>query len=252
MRNEKMNDNTEENFKNLSNKQVLYKDAIIEQDWIQLIDKHKLRYEIWTILKIQKELNVTEISHLVKQSKSTVSRVLIQMEKDSLIKSRRGEKKKDEGEKIPPKFYRVNEEYREKSSPKLYELEQPTDPIELRKFYLSQIKNFRNAIYNCHKLLDLLTPLLTVFEDQWEDIDRANQLYKMFLSDKNEPWFNIFYFDHEHFKEFFNIRLEYLLKLEKLAREQELNTKNTFVYFDASIPLKAIFELKKEKFSKRK
>jgi len=91
-----MRDNTKENFRNLSNNKILYKDAIIEQDWIQLINKHKLRYEIWTILQLHNELNVTEISHLVKQSKSTVSRVLIQMEKDCLIISRRAKKKKSE------------------------------------------------------------------------------------------------------------------------------------------------------------
>lgn len=246
-----MNDHTEENIRNLSSKQLLYKDAILEQDWIELIDKHKLRYEIWMILKLHNELNVTEISHLVKQSKSTVSRVLIQMEKDGLIKSRRAEKRKDEGEKIPPKFYRINEEYREKLSPKIDELELTKDPDELRKFYRLKIRNYRNAIYNYHKLIDLLTPLLNIFEDQLEDIDRANQIHEMYLSGKNEPWFNILYFDHEHFKNFLDIRLEYLLKLEKLAREQELNTKNAFVYFDASIPLKAIFEFKKEIYLKR-
>jgi len=73
----------------------------------------------------------------------------------------------------------------------------------------------------------------------------------MYLSGKNEPWFNILYFDHEHFKKFLDIRLEYLLKLEKLAREQELNPEKAFIYFDASLPLKAIFELKKEMSLKR-
>ncbi|MFX0024391.1 MAG: hypothetical protein ACFE9S_18880 [Candidatus Hermodarchaeota archaeon] len=35
----------------------------------------------------------------------------------------------------------------------------------------SEIKNYRNAIYNIHKLLDLLNPLFNVFEDQLDDID---------------------------------------------------------------------------------
>ena len=78
-------DNNEDSNKNLNNittKQELYKDIILEEDWLLLIDKHELRYEIWAILKLYNELNVTEISHLVKQSKSTVSRVLLGMEKD--------------------------------------------------------------------------------------------------------------------------------------------------------------------------
>jgi len=249
--NKNINSRDVKNSKNLHSKRSIYRDVIVEKDWIQLIDKHKLRYEIWTILKLHNELNVTEISHLVKQSKSTVSRVLIRMKEDGLIRSRRAKKKKDEGEKIPPKFYRINEEYREEFVLNIDELEHTKDPAELRKFYKLRIKNFRNAIYNYHKLLDLLTPLLNIFEDQLEDIDRANQIYEMYLSGKNEPWFNILYFNPEYFNKFLDIRLEYLLKLEKLAREQELNTENAFVYFDASIPLKSIFELKKEMFLKR-
>ncbi|MFX0044005.1 MAG: winged helix-turn-helix domain-containing protein [Candidatus Hodarchaeota archaeon] len=247
-----MKDYTKENFRNLSNNKILYKDAIIEQDWIQLIDKHKLRYEIWTILKLHSELNVTEITHLVKQSKSTVSRVLIQMEQDGLVKSRRGKTKKDEGEKIPPKFYKINEDYTKRTEQKFDDLEYSTDPSELRKFYMLKIKNIKNAIYNYHKLLDFLTPLLNIFENQLENIDRANQIYELYFSGKNEPFFNILYFDKEHFKEFLDIRLEYLLKLEKLAREQKLNTDNVFVYMDASISLQAIFELKKEMYLKSK
>ena len=246
------NNFVKKDLKNISTKQMMYKDAILEEEWVQLIDKHELRYEIWAILKLYLELNVTEITHLVKQSKSTVSRVLIGMEKDGLIISRRGIKKEGEGEKIPPKFYRINEEYKVKIESEIKELKIPTDPQELRKFYTSEIKNYRNAIYNIHKLLDLLNPLLNVFEDQLEDINKAKNIYKTYLSGKNEPWFNLMYFDNESFDKFLDIRLEYLLKLEKLAREQELNTNNAFVYLDASLPLKAIFELKKNKFFKMK
>ncbi|MFW9829976.1 MAG: winged helix-turn-helix domain-containing protein [Candidatus Thorarchaeota archaeon] len=248
--NEKMNKTSDKEASNLSTQKNLYKDFILEEDWINLIDKHKLRYEIWTILKLDNELNVTEISHLVKQSKSTVSRVLIQMETDGLVKSRREKKKKGEGEKIPPKFYRINEEYRTPKASEIAEFEQIDDPIELRKFYSLKIKNLRNAIYNHHKLLDLLTPILSIFEDQLDNIDRAKKINDLYLSGENEPWFNIIYFDRSRYNEFLDIRLEYLLKLEKLAREQEINTENVFAYIDASISLNAIFELKKDMYLK--
>ncbi|MFX1269955.1 MAG: winged helix-turn-helix domain-containing protein [Promethearchaeota archaeon] len=240
------------NLKNITTRQEMYKDIILEEDWLDLIDKHELRYEIWAILKLYNELNVTEISHLVKQSRSTVSRVLIGMEKDGLIISRRGEKKEGEGEKIPPKYYRINEEFKEKFEGDISELEIPTDPHKLREFFISEINNYRNAIYNIHKLLEFMDPLLNIFEDQLEDISKAKSIYNTYLSGKNEPWFNLLYFDHECYEKFLDIRLEYLLKLEKLAREQELNPKNAFVYLDASLPLKAIFELKKNRLLKSK
>ncbi len=246
------NEDNNINLKNITTKQEMYKDVILEEDWLDLIDKHELRYEIWAILKLYNELNVTEISHLVKQSRSTVSRVLIGMEKDGLIISRRGEKKEGEGEKIPPKYYRINEELREKFERDISELEIPTDPQKLREFFISEINNYRNAIYNIHKLLDFMDPLLNIFEDQLDDINKAKSIYNTYLSGRNEPWFNLLYFDHERYEKFLDIRLEYLLKLEKLAREQEVNPKNAFVYLDASLPLKAIIELKKNRLLKSK
>ena len=138
----------------------------------------------------------------------------------------------------------MNLEIEQIGIPKSYE--------ELRKFYESQIRNYRNYIYNQQKLLDLLNPLLNIFEGQLEDINNAKHIYNTYLSGKNEPWFNVMYFDEEHFEQFLDLRLEYMLKLEKLAREQELNTNNAYVYLDASLPLKAIFELKKDMSLKSK
>jgi DNA-binding transcriptional ArsR family regulator len=241
----KNNKSDDENLKNISANQEMYGDIILEEEWLSLIDKHELRYEIWAILKLYHELNVTQISHLVKKSVSTVSRVLISMKKDGLVLSRRGEKKEGEGEKIPPKYYRINEKYHKTTESKAKELEPPTDPQRLREFYISEIRNYRNSIYNIHKLLDLLNPLLNAFENQLDDIGKAKRIHDLYLSGTNEPWFNIMYFDDEKYEKFLDIRLEYLLRLEKLAREQELNTNNAFVYLDASLPLKSIFELKK-------
>lgn len=240
------------NTRNMSVKQEMYKDIIREEDWLNLINKHQLRYEIWAILNLYNELNVTEISHLVKQSRSTVSRVLIGMEEDDLLTSRRGITKEGEGEKIAPKFYRINQEFSEVFEPETSELEMPTESQELREYFLKEIKNYRNAIYNIHKILDFMNPLLNVFEDQLEDIEKAKNFFTKYLSGKNEPWFNIMYFDQEQFEQFLDLRLEYLLKLEKLARKQEINPQNAFAYIDASLPLKAIIELKKDKFFKSK
>ena len=244
------NKNVDSDLKNISSKQEMYNDVILEEEWLSLIDKHELRYEIWALLKLYYELNVTQISHLVKKSMSTVSRVLISMKKDGLLLSRREIRKEGEGEKIPPKYYRLNEKYREKPDVKAKEFELPKDPQKLREFYISEIKNYRNAIYNVHKLLDLLNPLLNVFEIQLDDIGKAKRIYDSYLSGTNEPWFNIMYFDDERYEKFLDIRIEYLLKLEKLAREQELNANNAFVYLDASLPLKSIFELKKKEYKK--
>ena len=69
----------------LSIKQKFSGDLYLGKDWESLISKHKLRYDIWMFLNLYHELNVSQISKWVKQSKSTVSRVLISMESDGLL-----------------------------------------------------------------------------------------------------------------------------------------------------------------------
>ena len=76
------------------------------ENWFALLGKHKIRFEIETILQIFIELNLTEISHMVEQSKSTVDRHLKSMEEDGLLVSRKGDAN-DPG-RIPPKLYQFN------------------------------------------------------------------------------------------------------------------------------------------------
>ncbi|MFX0048634.1 MAG: winged helix-turn-helix domain-containing protein [Candidatus Hermodarchaeota archaeon] len=214
-----------------------------QKSWSELIEKHPLRHDIWMILELYNELNVTEITHYVKQSKSTVSRVLNGMEEDELVLSRRG--KKERGEKIPPKYYQINPKFKMEE----YEYDEenlPKDPEKLKGFYLSEIMRHNKATSNMKKLIDYLTTLLKHFENQLEDIDKAKATYNEYLSGINEPLNNVIYFDKKRFKEFLDLRIEYMMKLQKLAIEQELDTENAFVYFDMSLPLSALFELTKK------
>ena len=76
------------------------------ENWFALLGKHNIRFEIETIVQIFNELNITEISHMVEQSKSTVDRHLKSMEEDGLLVSRKGEAN-DQG-RMPPKLYQLN------------------------------------------------------------------------------------------------------------------------------------------------
>ena len=103
-----------------------------EKTWLELINEHPLRHDIWMVLELYNELNVTEITQYVKRSKSTVSRVLIGMENDELLISRRG--KKEKGEKIPPKFFRINPKF-QKLEDEWDEENLPEEPEKLQEFY---------------------------------------------------------------------------------------------------------------------
>jgi len=235
---------------NQSTKQIIYGDLYLEDDWESLMSKHKLRYDIWMVLNLYHELNVSQISKHVRQSKSTVSRVLKTMETDELLVSRRGDLKQDDQnrERIPPKYYCINEKFRKKKGKEKDFMEIPSDPQELRDFLLTEIRNYRNAIYNITRLVNYLSFSLNYLDDQLklDDIEKAKQSYQKVLSGINEPEFNFVFLDKQRFKDFYDARLEYILKLKKLIMEQELDAESAFVYFDSLLPLKALLESNKK------
>ncbi|MFX0023920.1 MAG: hypothetical protein ACFE9S_16455, partial [Candidatus Hermodarchaeota archaeon] len=59
-----------------------------------------------------------------------------------------------------------------------------------------------------------------------------------------EPIF--LYFDKKRAQKLMDLRTEYVFKLHKLAMEEELDTDEAFVYFDMSLPLAALFELRRK------
>lgn len=218
-----------------------------EKEWNQLIVKHPLRFDIWAILELHTELNVTQITHYVEQSKTTVARHLKLMEKDELLISRITEAVVKG--RIPPKIYRINPKFKEKE----LELDKESilkDPQKIRQFYKKEIINYRKMSYNIKKLLDYLSPLLDLLEEQLGDITKAKGTYDEYLSYIDEPVF--LYFDKKRSRKLIDLRTEYVLKLHKLAMEEDLNTKEAFVYFDISLPLAALFDLKKKLKQKKK
>jgi len=254
------NNTTDKNDKNLNNqvdvkagelsvKQRFSGDLYLDKDWESLISKHKVRYDIWMFLNLYHELNVSQISKWVKQSKSTVSRVLISMESDGLLMSRRGVIKKGEREKIPPKYYRISDNFQREGEVEKTFMEIPSDPQELGDFLLSEIRHHRSAIYNLTRLVAYLSSSLNHLDDQLklDQIEEATKTYKEFLSGLNEPEFNFVFLDKARFKKFYDLRLEYVLNLKKLVMEQNLDAESVFVYFDSFLPLKSLLELNKKK-----
>ncbi|MFX1590723.1 MAG: hypothetical protein ACFFC1_21530, partial [Promethearchaeota archaeon] len=145
--------------------------------------------------------------------------------------------------RIPPKIYRINPKFKEQ----LLELEEMSvskDPQILRQFYKIEILNYRKMSYNIKRLLDYLDPLLSLLESQLGDISKAKSTYDEYLSYLDEPV--LLYFDKKRSGKLIDLRTEYVLKLHKLAMEEDLNTEEAFVYFDISLPLAALFELKKK------
>ncbi|MFX0047534.1 MAG: hypothetical protein ACFE8G_05120 [Candidatus Hermodarchaeota archaeon] len=202
---------------------------MFEEEWDRLIAKHRIRSDIWALLELHKELNVTQISHYVEQGKTTVARHLKLMDQDGLLLCRTP-KSVIKG-RIPPKIYSINPKFKREEE-------------EEENFYKRIIKHYRKAGYNISKLLSYLDPLLNLLESEVEDPEKAKEIYDEYLSFIPAPV--VFYLDKKRAEALMDIHAEYILKVQKLAMEEDLNTEEAFVYFDISLPLAALFELKKK------
>lgn len=219
------------------------------ENWFYLFGKHNLRFDIWNILQIYTEANVTQISNMVEQSKSTVARHLKLMEKDGLILSRKRDKAQKG--KIPPKLFRINRKLSQVVENGPVNKLPPNDPSELIEFYKKEIQTYRGTIYRYKLLLDLLNPLLDDFEDHLDDVDAAKEIYdKYFNITKLEPWFAFYYVSDKYYDELMDGFTEYMQKVIKLLAAQNNDPEvkeRDYTYITAILPIKALVEIYRRK-----
>lgn len=219
------------------------------ENWFFLFGKHNLRFDIWNILRICNEANVTQISNMVEQSKSTVARHLNSMEKDGLILSRKDDKV--QRGKIPPKLFRINRKLTQVVENYPVNILPPDDPSELIEFYKKEIQTYRATIYRYKLLLDLLNPLLDDFENHFDDIDAAKEIYdKYFNITKLEPWFAYAYFNEKYYHQLTEGFTEHVQKMIELLAVQNNDPEakeRDYTYIGAILPIKALVELYRQK-----
>ena len=221
------------------------------ENWFALLGKHNIRFEIETIVQIFNELNLTEISHMVRQSKSTVDRHLRSMEEDGLLLSRRGDA--TEQGRIPPKLYQLNR--------KLYEILQnaggsiitpePSEPKKLRERYQREIKTCRSVIFLFISLLKMMNPLLNMFENQLSDVDLAKQTFEDYFNLKMTipPSFGYTYVNKKYVGQCFEANREFTKKLQEIFNIQNADPEakeREFVYFNTLLPIRKLFEIYKK------
>ena len=133
------------------------------QLWGSLVTKNPVRLKIWQILQLFGELNVTQISNLLKESKSTVSRHLNSMEIDELVNCRKVKCEIDG--RITPKLFSINYEMlTRKCGMEEYE-NIPEDFIKRMDFIKSEIQTNRSSIAMIKGLMNTLLPIYAEVED---------------------------------------------------------------------------------------
>lgn len=225
------------------------------ENWFYLKGKHNLRFEIMNILRIFVELNITQISHMVEQSKSTVARHLKLMEEDGLIISKKA--KIYQKGKIPPKLYQLNKKLLQVIENSPVNIAPPTDPKKLANFYKREIDTYRVFNQSFKTILNLLNPLLDNFEEQLENIPRAEKIYEKYFGfqSKLAPSFGFAYFSEKYYNQFKGAQLDFVQKVIELLAIQNNDPEvkeRAYVWIDANLPIKALYDVIKKKMKDKK
>ncbi len=237
--------NGEEIIIKLNNKEI----ETIE-NYFHLLGKHNIRFDLFNILLVFDELNITQISHMVEQSKSTVARHLKSMEEDGIIISRKADK--HQKGKIPPKLYQLNRKLLQVLEYSPINPKPPADPKKKVEFYKREINIIRVTIHSFKMLLDLLNPLLNSFDLSLDDLPNAQKIYDKYFSSeaKLAPSFGYTYFSEKYYEHYQKIQLDFLKKNMELLAEQNNDPEvkeREYVAFTAFLPLKALYNFKKKK-----
>jgi hypothetical protein len=218
-------------------------------DWGLLVTKHPLRMKIWTLLNIFGELNVTQMSKLVKESKSSISRIAREMREDYLIVST----EKDSRGSIKSKVYRIdNDVLKEHLKPRSI----PTDSKGRIVFYRDRITEDRSAIKILSETLSQLHPLLDKFEKDLDKLDEINnsdqldaeikntadKLYTTYFQGDLEPMYTFRYYTQEKLNLQDKLWSEISKKYKDQIKATNEKTEKDFAYYTMKLPLKAIYE----------
>ncbi len=259
---------------NIESNEVEEKEGLI---WGTLVTKSHVRLKIWQILELFGELNVTEISNLLEESKSTVSRHLKSMEQDKLVNSRKCEAICDG--RINPKLYSINYEIKCSKSNENQEEGLPTDFAKRIKFILTEIQTNRSSITMIKGIMDLLLPIYEEVEDLIkigtpEALQKADKIFMEYMwgpEGKHITWFLFLYltpemkdlryriekwaykgieeenFDSEKFEEErLQLKKEYT---EAKSEQEDPLVKKKYAKLGIDLPLRKIFK-KNLKFKK--
>ncbi len=239
------------------------------ESWGTLVTKSTVRLKIWQILRLFGELNVTQISNLLKESKSTVSRHLNGMEKDCLVKSHE-QVSTCEG-RIAAKVFRINEEVDKIKSGMDQNQGLPKDFTKRIEFMKSEIRTNRSSIEMISGIMNLLVPIYDEVAkllkiNTTESLQKADEIFTDYMwGDKGEhiTWFKFNYFTPKMYHLKYKIqewsykalkedadpekiekeRLELQTKLKEAKTEQKDDSiPKKYGVFGIEMPLRKIFK----------
>ena len=133
------------------------------------------KFQIAMLLFTYRELNVTQISNMLHQSKATISRHLKEME-GVMVEHREAFKEQEIEGRITPKYYRISDAFYRKLRPVGQEYT-PGDPEGQRLFYHGFVGLIRSSADVSRECFGLCYPLADYLAARADDPAKASQAF---------------------------------------------------------------------------
>jgi DNA-binding Lrp family transcriptional regulator len=208
--------------------------------------KDKLNFQIIMLILSYGELNVTEISKMLNQSKTTISRRLIDMEGEIVEYKETFKEKEIEG-RITPKYYRIRDEFYRKLQPI------GADQIQENKsqFYRDLIEILRNGVEISRDSLDMINPLLDYLSSQADDPEKAKKAFDSHIFN-SEFMLTISWLSEAQYQQLIQYLSEFSQKTEELLSEVPSEEKRPYLFIGSLFNIGKMLECQAKMKPKRK
>jgi DNA-binding transcriptional ArsR family regulator len=199
--------------------------------------KDKNKFRILMLLLVYRELNVTEISNILHQSKATISRHLKEME-GVIVEYKEAFKGKDIKGRITPKYYRVRDEFFKKIKP--LDADQAPEGDEER-YYRDAIELIRSCMEISKESLDLIDPMLSYIESEMDGPEKSAELFSSILL-KRQFYLDMYWFSDEQYAQFIKYLQEFRQKTDELFACPPLDAPQPYVYIGSLVHMGKLLE----------
>lgn len=198
------------------------------------------KFQIAMLLFTYRELNVTQISNLLHQSKATISRHLREME-GTFVECREVFKEKEIEGRITPKYYRISDAFYREFRPVGAE-SIPADDEGRRQFFSGFVRLIRSSTDVSKECLGLYYPLADYLESQIDDPAKAYRAFTEYVF-SNDLRLDFCMLSENQYKKFIQYLMEFEKKMVELMNEPPSDEPQPYFYIGSLLHMGKLLEL---------
>lgn len=227
-------------MKKTLDKKVSDQEIESQMQYISLL-KDRLKFKIMMLLLIYRELNVTQISNLLSQSKATVSRHLNDME-GVIVRHREEFKDREIEGRITPKYYRIGDDFLRLIMP--LETYRSIDGVEGQmRFYRELIGLLRTGVEVSKDSLDMINPMISYLESSMGDHESAKKAFDEYVLGDDGVALGMFLMSERQYRLFLSYQKEMMQKMMDSRSDEPKDSPRPYMFIGSTMNMGKMLEL---------